>query len=579
LALAGVDEGNFYLAGSTMGSGTANDWTTIKYNSSGDTDAEVVRILIPVTTMDTMPFVPKARIRNNSSVPLDIPVTFKIFKDSSNIQNTLVYFDTLIVNLSGDSAIYDVPFDTFYLTGADTGQYYAEVSVSVLGDQDTSNDTKTRAFLVRGWGGVIPDMWEAMAPIPPGLSLKNPKSGSCITELGGKLYFLKASNTQDFHIFTPGGVGTWISDTMPLGIIENGDGKRPKKGAAITAYQQDKTIYVLRGNNTVGFWKYRTDSTGGLMIGWSKMKNIPEGLKRSKGASGLATFQQHGEGFIFTMKGSKTDEFYIYSIAGDTWHKVSSPPPGQSGRIGYQKGSCLTYDGNQFMYVLKGNYGDLFKYSVNSDSWHELRRYDYRIFLNHEGKKRKVKDGSGLVYYYYDDNLYLLKGSNTNEFWRYETATDTWIEMGPSDPGWYIPTGSKKVKAGGCLTKDSFFFYAVRGANTPDFFRHGLPGTALASIQPSIDGAQENKSLLQGFSLKIIPNPAIKVMAVRYNLPAASPVSIKLYNITGALVKSCKNTAKDGVWLIDAKSLSSGVYILRFDSGQINITRKVVLEK
>jgi hypothetical protein len=126
LALAGVDEGNFYLAGSTMGSGTANDWTTIKYNSSGDTDAEVVRILIPVTTMDTMPFVPKARIRNNSSVPLDIPVTFKIFKDSSNIQNTLVYFDTLIVNLSGDSAIYDVPFDTFYLTGADTGQYYEQ---------------------------------------------------------------------------------------------------------------------------------------------------------------------------------------------------------------------------------------------------------------------------------------------------------------------------------------------------------------------------------------------------------------------------------------------------------------------
>jgi len=339
LALVKDNFSNVYGSGTTKETG--NNWKTTHYNPIGDTDAEVFQILRPTTSMDTLPFVPKARIRNNSSVTLDIPVTFKIFKDSSNVPDTLVYFDSLIINLSGDSAIYGVSFDTFYLTGVDTGRYLAEVTVAVLGDQDTSNDTKTRTFFVCVPGYPIPDCWSPMAPIPPGLSLRFPKSGSCITELNDKLYFLKASNTQDFQIYTPDWtVGTWTSDTMPLGIIENGDGKRPKNGAAITAYEPDGSIYVLRGNNTVGFWKYQTDSTGGRTIGWTKLRNIPVGLKRPKEAAGMAAFQQRGEGFIFTMKGSRTNEFYIYSISGDTWHKVSSPPPGQSGRIGYRNGSC-----------------------------------------------------------------------------------------------------------------------------------------------------------------------------------------------------------------------------------------------
>lgn len=535
----------------------------------GTADVEVFRILAPTGTIDTLPVVPRARIRNNSSVTLDIPVTFKIFKSS------MVYFDSRIVNLSGNSAFYDVPFDTFHITGSDTGSYTTEVTVSVLGDQDTSNDTKTGAFTVTIFAGG--PGWQTMATIPPGFSSKRPKAGSCITELRDKLYFLKASNTQDFHIYTPdAGIGTWTSDTMPLGTKAYGDGKKPKKGAAMTAYQQDRAIYVLRGNRTVGFWKYQTDSVGGRVIGWTKLSNIPIGAKEPKEGSGMITFRQHGDGFIFTMKGSKTDEFYTYSIEGDTWHKVSSPPPGVSTKVGYKQGSCLTYDGD-FMYVLKGNYGDFFKYSVDADTWHQLRQYDYKMFINRDGKKKKVKDGASLVFY--NDKIYLLKGGNTLEFWYYEIASDSWIQMNPGTT-WDIPLGgSRKVKSGGCMTMDGSNFYVVKGANTNEFYSHTLPVTTLAAAQPTIDGIHSDKSLLQGFSLKITPNPAIKVMAVRYNLPAASPVSIKLYNITGALVKSCTNTAKDGVWLIDAKSLLAGVYLLNFNSENVKVNRKIVIPK
>jgi Secretion system C-terminal sorting domain len=430
-------------------------------------------------------------------------------------------------------------------------------------------------------GNPMPSWFEA-EPIPPGLSGKKPKAGSCITALNDKLYFLKASNTQDFQVYTPDDMeGTWTSDTMPLGNRENGDGKKPKKGAAITAYQPSYAVYVLRGNNTVGFWKYQVDTVGGRVIGWTKLKNIPIGAKKPKEGSGMASFRHDGDGFIFTMKGSKTDEFYTYSIESDTWHKINSPPTGASTKAGYKQGSCLTYDGGEFMYVLKGIYGDLFKYNIVADTWHELRRYDSKKFISRDGVRKKIRDGASIVFY--QNNIYLLKGSNTLEFWQYRIATDTWVQLGPW--GWSIPPGSsgKKVKGGGCMTlsdSDSDG-YVVKGNNTDEFyFENALFGT-LASAQPITNETQADKSLLQDFNLKIAPNPANKVMAVKYNLPAINSVNIKLYNITGALVKSYANStpAKEGVWNIDVKSLPAGVYLLRFSTLDTKVTRKLVIEK
>ena len=83
------------------------------------------------------------------------------------------------------------------------------------------------------------------------------------------------------------------------------------------------------------------------------------------------------------------------------------------------------------------------------------------------------------------------------------------------------------------------------------------------------------------FNLAITPNPAVNFTLVRYNLPKADPVVIKLYDITGALVKSLAkaNSAKDGVITIDTKEFSSGIYILRINTRQLKLTRKLVVQK
>ena len=548
----------------------------------GAIDAELVQILQPANfaIIDTLPFVPRVRVRNNSTFTVNFPLEFVIYKGGSLFYSGA---ETAYALTGGGSA--DITFDTCYVVGADSGAYSDSARVLMSGDPNPANNVKTGTFQIKPGGQPPPQGWQAMTDVPSVNSGKNPKSGSCMAgnEGTGKIYFLKASNTQDFHIYTidpsPNGVGSWVTESMPLGEKPN-DGKKPKKGASMASYGDG--IYVLRGNNTPGFWKYKVapaESTG-----WTALAPITTGAKNPKDASGMVAFTKNDTGYLFVMKGSKTSEFYLYNINTNTWSSaLPAPPIGPSGKEGYKKGSCLAYDGSRWVYVLKGQYGDFFKYDLVGDSgWVPLTRYDYKAMLNREGKKKKIGEGSGLVYH--NDNIYLLKGGNTLEFWKYGplSGTAAWSQM---DSLWDIPTGptgKKRVKGGGGLISFSGFFWASKGNNTPEFYRHVLPADLpVATLTSTNEGAMGSKATTNEFKLTIAPNPAINLTAIRYTLPVAGPVSFKLYNVTGALVKTYANTTptKEGVLMLDTKTLPSGVYILRFASGDIRVTRKIVLEK
>lgn len=465
------------------------------------------------------------------------------------------------------------------------GTFGTKCTTRLAGDMNTNNDAADDSVIVQN--GNPSGIWEKMADIPALPSNRNPKAGSCISGLDGKIYFLKASNTQDFLIYAPNkGNGTWINnigDTIPVGTKEAGDGKRPKKGASMAAL--GTSVYALRGNNTPGFWKFQTDSTGSDTFGWHKLANIPIGSRNPKDASGMVAVNKAGIDYIFAMKGSRTDEFYLYNFTANTWAPTSTKPTaGNSGKVGYKKGSCLAYDGNNYVYVLKGNYGDFFRYDLSSETWTELKRYNHKVFINRDGKKKKVGEGSGLVYC--NNAVYLLKGGNTREFWKYEISTDTWVQMNPAD-AWDMPTGDhdKKVKGGGSLIIAGDYFYATKGANTLEFYRHSLPTSvvALTPSQPTSNGTMGSSHSLitNGFKLSISPNPATYLTALKYSLPASGPISLNIYNVAGVMVKSYTNPAstKDGKIMIDMKSLSSGIYILRFKSSKFSLTRKLVIER
>jgi hypothetical protein len=539
-------------------------------------DVGVVQIIAPVGNISIGSNVtPSTRIANYGVKTEIFPIYFRIISGTDSIYSD----DTMITIQPNQDSIID-----FTSWTATSGSYRSFVRTVLAGDQIASNDTVSRTFLVSEMG------WQAMADVPSTPSGKNPKSGSCMAglEATGLIYFLKASNRPDFYSYVPdpSGLGTWLAlETIPKGdkSTDYSDGKYPKRGAAMAAYEPGKRVYVVRGNNRLGFWEYQCDTLGDTMPGWYKLATIPAGAKRCKYGTGLVHVTKEGKDYLFLMKGAKTSEFYLYDIETNTWAAISSPPVGASGKTGYKKGSCFAYDGSEFVYILQGYYGSFFKYKVEADSWAELKWYDYKTYRNRDGRKKKPKDGASLVYH--DNNVYMLKGGNTVEVWKYDIALDDWSQMGPADI-WDIPLlpSNKKVKDGGAMIKFGNYFYASKGKNTPEFYRHGAPASSIAIMpipKTTNEGMMAKKISNDRFKLTIIPNPTTKMTLVQYNLLEAEPVTLNLYDITGTLVKSYQkiSQAKNGSIRIDMGTLSQGVYILKFNSSEFSTTRKLVIEK
>jgi hypothetical protein len=541
-------------------------------NSSNDTlsgsvtvftrDVGVVQILAPTGTIGPGSAVlPSAKVANFGVYTENFLIYFRI------ISTDTVYYDSTIVTIEPDR---DSSID-FTVWNAIPGSYKAFVRTILAGDQIPENDTASNRFFVSEVG------WQPMVNGPSAPSGKNPKNGTCITGLNGKIYLLKSNNTSDFYSYTTSpSVGFWTTlDAIPLGTKETGDGRNPKKGAALTAFND--AIYALRGNNKPGFWSYQESSSPK----WQKLTNIPTGAKNPKGGSGIVYVNKTGSDYIFAIKGSKTSEFYLYDITGNTWQPVASPGLGLSGRPGYKDGSCLAYDGDSLVYVIKGNYGDFFEYNVIRNTWTELRRLDPAGYRNRDGKKKKVKDGAGLVFL--NGAVYLLKSGSTLEFWKYDIGVNNWFQMNPANI-WDIPIGGgKKVKSGGALCVMDNCFYALKGNNTAEFYKHTQPADEITSVtNPTTSGTQAQKSVLNtDFKLSIVPNPTTNITTVKYELPVAGSVSIRLYNCYGALVKSYTNSnpTLNGILRVDLKTLSSGIYILGFSSGSRTVTKKLVVKK
>src|SRR5690606_39963182 len=87
-----------------------------------------------------------------------------------------------------------------------------------------------------------------------------------------------------------------------------------------------------------------------------------------------------------------------------------------------------------------------------------------------------------------------------------------------------------------------------------------------------------------GFSLKQnFPNPFNPSTSIQFNIPKASLVTLKVYDITGkevATLVSNENLAA-GTFQYDfaAKSLASGMYFYTLTAGDYKETKKMVLMK
>lgn len=417
--------------------------------------------------------------------------------------------------------------------------------------------------------------WNSVTPIPNGPKNKATKDGGALAygkentgnNDSGYVYAFKGNNTYEFYRYGTLS-NTWAArESIPARDRLNKK-KGLKKGASLVV-GTDRRVYATKGNNTRDFFRYDPAAHA-----WTQLADVPAGTKACKEGTSLAAVNQDGTDYVYLLKGSGTNEFYRYDVANDLWDAtLPSAPSGTSGKP-YKSGSSITYDGTDLVYALKGSYNEFFAYSVSNRTWWQT--YDPLPLVAPPGtRKTKAKDGAQIAYG--NRMVYALKGGNTNEFWAYNCDAPGWSRVAD------LPTGLKRVKSGGALTyaSDLKVLYAFRGNGTWEFWAYN-PGGMFFASKPAGGGVTgAGLQDVAGYGFAVAPNPFASRAQVSYILPRPGRVSLKLYDVTGALVTTlAQGNTPAGSYRVtlDADKLARGVYVLKFESGDYRTTRKVTIE-
>jgi len=262
--------------------------------------------------------------------------------------------------------------------------------------------------------------WVADAPIPLLNRLgkkKAPSKGATMTAAGGRIYATKGNGTYDLWEFTPavGAPGTWVQkEDVPTGAKKVKDGA----GAATVSLGGIEWVYLLKGNSTMEFYRY--DPTGNA---WWPLPSAPGGPKGKGYKSGSAIVyypddKDGGKGVnrhIYTLKGSY-NELYAFGVDDNSWATLCSLP--LKGRSGKKKkagdGAGLAYHAGT-IYAVKGKKtNEFWLYSCAGNTW----------IQGSDITGAPVGPGGSITYSKADNSLYVFKGGGTNDFCSYALLSD-----------------------------------------------------------------------------------------------------------------------------------------------------------
>jgi len=537
-------------------------------------DVAVTGIDYPVAWVDSSdPIAPQARVRNDGSHPASFDAWFRFdstgglaYNQSIAVSNLSVGVETLVV-----FPAWPRPHRI--------NNYVARCSVYQAGDVNRANDTLSGAFIVRYVPPPQGGIWTQMADVPPGNRLKKVKDGGALAyglENGndtGFVFAFKGNNTLEYYRYNTK-TNVWLSrDSIPV-FNRAKKKKSVKKGAALTM-TTGGLVYAVKGNNTYDLWEYDPARPPGAR--WTQKADVPTGSRALKEGTGLVAVHDAvgNADYLYLLKGSATTEFYRFDVVGNAWTTLTSPPA-----TGFRNGSCITWDGGDSIFVLRGSTDEFYVYSIAGRSWQPRRALP--LTLPGGTRRKKVKDGAGLAYC--TRIVYALKGGGTNEFWTYKCDSQDWLVDNPMQPS----PMNKTVKGGGALVyaHSRYALYALRGNNTPEFWMYTSRTLGTGGLPLPADGAsgdiQERSAVLSLRSeLSIAPNPFSDATAIHYSLPRPGTVRLKLYDVSGRLITvlaSGYHGAGTSDFELRASDLPKGVYLLRLESRGLDLDQKLVVE-
>jgi len=548
----------------------------------GAPDMAVAEILAPAGSVDTNEVVtPSARLYNDGDVDLPFSTWF-IMNDPTDAE---VYREQIdVAGLApGADTVLEFPDHN---VGQVEGRWSARCSVYVMSDQDPANDYRDGAFDVKGTA-LWPAGWQEVRSLPGAIAVKDGgwlTAGPDRVKDGVVLYAAKGNKTTEFLKYNPI-EDTWNS-LAPINADEGGREKPPKKGCAGVS-DGENCVYLTKGNNTLGFWKYDIERDS-----WTRLPDVPAGPagKRVKGGTDLAyAVDESDSGWVYLMKGYKT-EFYRFNLQGNRWDTLDDVPYGVAPK--YNAGSFLVADGSGYLYAHQAKYTDagktrhyMFRYDLT------YRRWDDSLVgmpvLGKDGgkmKSKKSKDGGSGAWY--DGRLYALKGGNTCQYYRYEPSGDTWTELDTLS-SFGSTAKKKKVKAGGDLVSyGGGAFFALKGNKTNEFWRYVEPtGADRLPLTANRTGVMSERAASGKWRMAIAPNPianglaTVRIQGIKG--PRGRVANLRIFDAAGRCLKSETFVVRtsDFALPLDMRRMSNGVYLVRFDAEGCSLSQKLVVQR
>ncbi|MEO0084077.1 MAG: T9SS type A sorting domain-containing protein, partial [candidate division WOR-3 bacterium] len=192
-------------------------------------------------------------------------------------------------------------------------------------------------------------------------------------------------------------------------------------------------------------------------------------------------------------------------------------------------------------------------------------------------KKLYVKAGGCMATA--DDGIYGIKGGGTNTFYKY-TPTTGWIQLVADT----IPRLHKKSvpKEGAAMGYVNGRVWLLKGNKTPEFWSY-LPYTLVA--RPTVTTIPttmvERLTTTDKFSFDITPNPFKRLTTIRYTVPTAGNVVIKLYNASGRLLETLVNehlAAGNYTLTLSAEKLAKGIYFVKCETSNNSAKVKLIVQ-
>ncbi|MBS4015412.1 MAG: T9SS type A sorting domain-containing protein [Candidatus Latescibacteria bacterium] len=486
-----------------------------------------------------------------------------IIRDTS--QNIIFNQSRYVAGLLPDSSR-QIGFGSF---NALAGEYYTQCYTTLATDDNPINDTISDSFVVIPIAA--PPGWTEKPRINTQIPGKYVKDGGALVATENSIYALRGNNSREFSKYD--GTGWVTMPEIPVKIV-NGKviNKRVKKGGAL-CYDRDHKIYAVKGGGTQEFWAYNISANQ-----WNQKADVLP-LKGLKGGTRLV----YANGSVYLLAGGRKitePNFYRYDTTSNAW-AVQTNAPFNPDNKPYKDGSAITALGNK-IYATKGggknNY--FFVYDISAEAWTQLDSIPLVNFRT--GKKVKVKNGGSLTN---DGNfIYAIKGGGKNEFWQYSPANNNWTRK-ETIP--LLSNNKKSVpKAGAALACLNNQIYLLKGNNTNEFWCYtptvseNLFRTEGSVINTVMTEEIIKTNQLTNPSLLIRPNPCQSITIIRYAVPISSRISIKLYALSGVLVQDITNEFHSaGIYTrqIMLENLSAGIYFIKYQYQNTVQTKQVLI--